>query len=104
MMDEIVMGNGVGLALDEVVGAGGLWIEQRDDELIGLMVMHERVVAAIFVIAAHRRQGIARSMIGFLATTPSAPLDGWALPGDRATKSFYESLGWKARLLTMRAD
>ena len=32
------------------------------------------------------------------------PLDAFALPGDRATKSLFESLGWKARLLTMRGE
>jgi hypothetical protein len=29
-------------------------------------------------------------------------VDAYALPGDRAMKSLYESIGWKARLLTMR--
>ena len=28
-------------------------------------------------------------------------IDSWALPGDRATKNFFESFGLKARLLTV---
>ena len=31
-------------------------------------------------------------------------VDGTALPGDRGAKNFYESAGFKARLLTMHRD
>ena len=37
-----------------------------------------------------------------LRMVQSRACGAWALPGDRATKSLYESVGWKARLLTMR--
>jgi hypothetical protein len=43
-------------------------------------------------------------MLNAMAQSANPPVDGLALPGDRATKSLYESFGWKARLLTMRGE
>jgi GNAT superfamily N-acetyltransferase len=31
-------------------------------------------------------------------------VDGTALPGDRGAKNFYESAGFRARMLTMHRD
>ena len=39
--------------------------------------------------------------LAWMAEQGCAGVDGTALPGDRGAKSFYESAGFKARLLTM---
>ena len=57
---------------------------------------------AIYVAHDFRRQKIATTLVRALLSGDSAPVDAYALPGDRAMKSLYESIGWKARLLTMR--
>ena len=76
-------------------GAVGLLLElTRDVPTIGL----------IFVQVPHRRRGVARSMISAALGDHRGKWDGWSLPGDRATKSLYESLGHKARLLTMSGE
>jgi hypothetical protein len=49
-----------------------------------------------------RRTKIATTMVRTLLESATPPVDAYALPGDRAMKSLYESIGWKARLLTMR--
>jgi hypothetical protein len=43
-------------------------------------------------------------MLNELRAMATPPLDAFALPGDRAMKSLYESIGWKARLITMRGE
>jgi len=91
-----------GLARD--VSGGGVWLAWRGDELVALALVRERVLCALYVLGPHRRQGIATSLVRAMIDSPTGPRDGWALPGDRATKSLYESLGWKARLLTMRGE
>jgi GNAT superfamily N-acetyltransferase len=42
-----------------------------------------------------------QAALAWLATNGCREVDGVALPGDRAAKNFYESAGFKARLLTM---
>jgi hypothetical protein len=39
--------------------------------------------------------------LAWLGERGCAGVDGTALPGDRTAKTFYESAGFKARLLTM---
>lgn len=39
-------------------------------------------------------------IVGWLTAENCVGVDAWALPGDRATKNFFESFGLKARLLT----
>ena len=51
------------------------------------------------VIDVYKRQLLHELVVG-----ENPPKDGYALPGDRGMKSLYESLGWKARLLTMRGE
>jgi GNAT superfamily N-acetyltransferase len=89
-------------ALEALVDEEGLWIA-RDDELIGLGVCSSGVIMGIYVIPTRRREGIARALVAEIIDAVN-PRDAHALPGDRAMKSLYESFGWKARLLTMRAD
>ena len=90
-------------ALSYVVAQRALETEVRDGQVVGLAVRSGTVIAALYVVPAHRGGGVAREMVTGLLARGDAPEDAWALPGDRATKSLYESLGWKARLLTMRA-
>ena len=61
------------------------------------------MLAALYVAPARRREGVGSRLARAVLESDGAPSDAWALPGDRATKSLYESLGMKARLLTMRA-
>jgi GNAT superfamily N-acetyltransferase len=91
-----------GELLTEVIATASLWRVDDDSELKGLGLCRGGVVEAIYVVHAFRRQKVATTLVRELLSTSSPPIDGYALPGDRAMKSLYESLGWKARLLTMR--
>ena len=86
-----------------VVAQRALDLEVRDGIPIGFAVRRGDAIAALYVDPSFRGQGVARAMVTSLLSRAEPPLDAWALPGDRASKSLYESLGWKARLLTMRA-
>jgi GNAT superfamily N-acetyltransferase len=88
--------------LDEVVASNSLWAIDDDEQLIGFVVCREQVVEAIYVAHSFRRQKVATTLVHALLAGATPPVDAYALPGDRAMKSLYESLGWKARLLTMR--
>jgi len=77
-----------------------LWIHESSN---AVALCREGVILGIYVRPNDRRMGIARSIINDLISACGA-VDGYALPGDRATKSLYESIGWKARLLTMRGE
>lgn len=79
-----------------------VWVAMIDDEIVAGALVREGCVQAIWVEHALRRRGIATSLLREVLDGDSPPHDAWALPGDRATKSLYESVGWKARLLTMR--
>jgi GNAT superfamily N-acetyltransferase len=94
-----------GELLDHLVEGKCLWGASNDDDVIvGFALYRDRVVETLYVDRHFRRQGIARSLLVALRELPHPPLDAYALPGDRATKSIYESIGWKARLLTMRGE
>jgi GNAT superfamily N-acetyltransferase len=82
--------------------AGHVWVALRSDEIIAGALVGAGCVRAIWVQPAFRRHRVASTLLSALATSDTPPQDAWALPGDRATKSLYESVGWKARLLTMR--
>ena len=88
--------------LDVLLNEGSLWLATGDN-LWGFGVCSRRVIMGIYVEAAHRRQGIGRALANEMMRE-CLPVDAYALPGDRAMKSLYESFGWKARLLTMRAE
>ena len=87
----------------ELLRAGAIFEELANGIPIGFVICRSRVIEALYVTPKQRRQGVARAMVASLLASPSPPIDAWALPGDRAAKSLYESIGWKARLLTMRA-
>lgn len=88
--------------LAHLIEARCLWSAINDETLVGFVLYRNHVVEALYVDRHCRRQGIARSLLGALRELETPPLDAYALPGDRAMKSLYESIGWKARLLTMR--
>ncbi|MHB8379674.1 MAG: GNAT family N-acetyltransferase [Acidimicrobiales bacterium] len=88
--------------LNEVVTSSSLWAVHEDDQLVAFVVCREQVVEAIYVAHPFRRKKVATTLVRTLLASATPPVDAYALPGDRAMKSLYESLGWKARLLTMR--
>lgn len=90
-------------ALTGALEAGELWWAEEDGRALALAWRRGPVLVAVYVDPERRREGVARALVSAMLAEPDAPSDGYALPGDRATKSLYESLGWKARLLTMRA-
>ncbi|MFI5035259.1 MAG: GNAT family N-acetyltransferase [Acidimicrobiales bacterium] len=90
--------------LAAIVAEGGLFLERRDDVVIGFAVVRECTIVGVYVTPAARGGGVARAMATDLFAMAEPPRDALALPGDRAMKSLYESLGLKARLLTMRAE
>ncbi len=89
--------------LRDAVSQRGLFVARDGDEAVGFALCRDGVLEAVYVDRRFRRKGIARTLVNAVVASSSEPLDAYALPGDRATKSLYESFGWKARLLTMRA-
>lgn len=98
-----VLGEGPDPLVD-LVARGEVRVERRGGELAGFAVVRGSTILGVFVAPAHRGRGVARAMAAALFAGAAPPRDALALPGDRATKSLYESLGLKARLLTMRAE
>ena len=90
--------------LTQLVSSGVLWTIAAEGRLVGFAVVRDQVVEGVFVDHESRRQGVATTLLKTLVAGEGRPKDGLALPGDRGMKSLYESLGWKARLLTMRGE
>jgi hypothetical protein len=90
--------------LEDVVEQGALWTIGNEERLIGFALVRDEVVEGVFVHHDERRRHVATTLLQALAAGEHPPKDGLALPGDRGMKSLYESLGWKARLLTMRGE
>ena len=88
--------------LDEIARRGCLWLG-TDEGPVSLVVLEGGIVKILYVTPDLRRHGLGRSTLAELSRL-AEPVDAWALPGDRASKSLYESVGWRARLLTMRGD
>jgi GNAT superfamily N-acetyltransferase len=104
LVETIMAGRTVSGLLNDAVSLGTL-VVARDGELpVGFALVARGVLEAVFVDDAFRRRGVARGLVNALIASQREVLDAYALPGDRATKSLYESFGWKARLLTMRAE
>lgn len=59
-------------------------------------------LALIYVSPEARRASLGTALFEALARDEAVEM--WAKPGDRAAKSFAESLGLKARLLVMSAE
>jgi hypothetical protein len=90
--------------LAHVVDSGALWTIGDDEGLLGFALVRDEIVEGVFVDHQRRRQRVATTLLHELVVGENPPKDGYALPGDRGMKSLYESLGWKARLLTMRGE
>jgi GNAT superfamily N-acetyltransferase len=90
--------------LAHVVDSGALWTIGDDEGLLGFALVRDEIVEGVFVDHQRRRQRVATTLLHELVAGQNPPKDGYALPGDRGMKSLYESLGWKARLLTMRGE
>jgi GNAT superfamily N-acetyltransferase len=88
--------------LASVIAESALWRVSDQDQLKGFVLVRGGVIEAIYVAHGFRRQKVATILVKTLLASDTPPVDAYALPGDRAMKSLYESLGWKARLLTMR--
>lgn len=88
--------------LSSLCARGALWLG-TDEDPVSLAVLEDGVVKILFVTPERRRRGVGRETLLQLREAAYA-VDAWALPGDRASKSLYESIGWRARLLTMRGD
>lgn len=89
-------------SLDTYLADESLWIA-REDAMVGFGICRGQLILGLYVAPTLRRQGVARALVNEIIRA-CAPNDAYALPGDRAMKSLYESFGWKARLLTMRAE
>jgi len=72
-----------------------------DEDVLGFCVVSDLLIVALYVLPEFRRRGVARLLLDFVFDLGDPPCDAWVLPGDRESKSLYENLGWKARLLTM---
>jgi GNAT superfamily N-acetyltransferase len=90
--------------LETVVESGAVWTIGNEQRLLGFALVRDEVVEGVFVHHDERRQHVATALLKALGAGECPPRDGLALPGDRGMKSLYESLGWKARLLTMRGE
>ena len=88
--------------VEGLIDRRSLWIG-REGEPVSLAVLEQGIVKVLYVARGHRRRGVGRATLAELLVQAN-PVDAWALPGDRASKSLYESVGWRARLLTMRGD
>ena len=104
LYDTIRRGVAEDVLLSHLAGAGALWTISDDTGLLGFAVVRDEVVEGVFVAHEHRRGRVATTLLRELMVGECPPKDGLALPGDRGMKSLYESLGWKARLLTMRGE
>jgi GNAT superfamily N-acetyltransferase len=99
---------------DRVESLGASLIEQNglygvfdSESLVGIAaVSASRPVTmyGIYVYQQYRRSKLATALLRKLGEAEFCPIDAWVLPGDRATKSLYESVGWKARRLTMSGE
>ena len=87
-----------------VIARNELWAAKVGEKFVGFALCRNRLVEAVYVDKSVRRQGLGTALVKSVSSGVGGPIDAYALPGDRATKSLYESLGWKARLLTMRGE
>lgn len=88
--------------LDQLTSAQSVWTASLHGRVVGLLVTRDHIIEVVFVEPGVRRRGVARSLLTRVLEADDAPVDAHVLPGDRATKSLFESFSWKARLLTMR--
>jgi hypothetical protein len=102
MLESVLSSDEPEAFLRNAIARNEVWIARTDQGIVGFALCRNSLIEAVYVGKASRRQGVATQLITAIIHATDQPLDAYALPGDRATKSFFESLGWKARLLTMR--
>ena len=91
-----------------------VWVGTVDDWPVGYAVGHIEalrngetlgVIEDLFVEEEARDIGVGEALMGGLLTwfrdRGCAGIDAYALPGNRATKNFFETAGFSARLLVM---
>jgi GNAT superfamily N-acetyltransferase len=91
-----------------------VWVGTVDDQIVGYATGRTEtlpggtdlgVVEELFVEPGARGVGVGEALMGALLAwfvdRGCAGVDTVALPGDRLTKNFFESNGFKARLLVM---
>lgn len=89
----------VGTLDDQVVGGAVAATERlRDGRVLG-------VIRVLHVDREAREVGVGdellQALVAWCADRGAVAVDSLALPGERATKNFYEAAGFKARLLTV---
>ncbi len=94
----------IGVTSASTAVSAGWWFSREGHEDCCVALVRARCVNVVLVTHALRRAGHGRALLTSLIASVDGPRDGWALPGDRATKSLYEAVGWKARLLTMSGE
>ncbi|MHB1208630.1 MAG: GNAT family N-acetyltransferase [Acidimicrobiales bacterium] len=102
MLESILAHEEPASFLRAAVARNEVWVAHVGNDLSGFVLCRNGLIETVYVNKGSRRQGIATRLVRAVIDAAPQSLDAYALPGDRATKSFYESLGWKARLLTMR--
>lgn len=91
-----------------------VWVGTIDDTVIGYAVAHVEVLRTgavlgviedIYVEPEARGVAVGEGLIGaaleWFTAERCTGVDAYALPGDRATKNFFEGSGFSARLLVM---
>jgi ribosomal protein S18 acetylase RimI-like enzyme len=93
---------------------GTIWVGTLDDQIVGYSMGRTKtlpggtdlgVVEELFVEPGARGVGVGEALMGamlaWFADRGCAGVDTVALPGDRLSKNFFESSGFKARLIVM---
>ena len=91
-----------------------LWVGLIDEAAVGYAVARAEIlrtgeilgiVSDLWVEPAAREVGVGEALIneiiGWCKERGCIGIDSMALPGNRATKNFFETFGFKARLLTV---
>ena len=91
-----------------------LWVGLIDEAAVGYAVARAEIlrtgeilgiVSDLWVEPAAREVGVGEALIneiiGWCKERGCIGIDSLALPGNRATKNFFETFGFKARLLTV---
>lgn len=91
-----------------------IWVGTIDDVIVGFATAHVEllrdgsvlgIVDDVFVDPASREVGVGEELldavIAWCTERRCVGIDALALPGNRATKNFFETFGFTARLLTV---
>jgi GNAT superfamily N-acetyltransferase len=97
--------------------AHSAWVGTIDDEIVGYSMARTEtlsggtnlgVVEALFVESGARAVGVGEALMdvlmGWFVDRGCTGVDTVALPGDRQSKNFFESSGFKARLIVMHRE